>query len=54
MDWANLIWLDVVAPAKILVLCKLLYNYLPIDLEVQMTGVVLYIMWYLCVNNVES
>jgi len=34
MDWGNLIWLDEVPPAKTLVLWKLLYGSLPIDLEI--------------------
>jgi len=35
MSWGNLIWLNDVSPTKILVLWKLLYDRLPIDLEIK-------------------
>jgi len=48
VDWGKLIWLDEVSHVKTLVLWKLFYGFLPIDLEVHKKGVV-YAICILCV-----
>jgi len=35
VDWVSLVWLDKVSPAKNLIIWKLLYGHLSIDLEVK-------------------